>query len=216
MRTQEESVEAAIKLAAEKNVKTSAKTVKGILKAIKSAGVKRNMDKSKGLPAKHRVSVSIDDLVKGFNQSKFRSRTMDIYHPLFVVISAVMGEDWISMIHSVPNSYRGNATQSCASAVRCGDAILVEYGRYSMEHSSYGSSSKKLIPNGRCFIRRRDVLNALPNLPMGYQWITDSRGALIAGSEIISYRPSGEEIADAIKSKTWDEVIQQFKTKKVE
>jgi len=198
-----ETLDRALSIAAARGVKTNAKTLKGVLRALR--GTKTSPRKPYKI-APNRQEVSVSTLVAGFDQGRARTRLIDAHRPLADAISAALGADRIGSIGNMPNSYRGSAEESCSSATRQGDAILISYGRLIMGHASNGAGSRDLIPSGAQFVRRSKIMEAI-RLPAGYRWGTDGNGAYIYGGGIADYHPTPAELAAAISNADFSSII---------
>jgi hypothetical protein len=209
------TVERAKVLAATRGIKTSAKTLRGLMAALRgSKTVSRPGWRSSGKysyyddtqRATANTVVAVADLIKPFNQGRARTRLIDEHEPLRAAVSAALGDDVIGWIEAMPNSYRAQAEASACSAVRHGDAIHIVWGRFTCPHRPHGHGGKDIIPSRDKIVRRRELMQAI-RLPHGYRWATDRYGPHITGSDITDYHPTGREMADAIASKSWDAVI---------
>lgn len=199
------SIDRALALAKARGIKTGAKTITGILRSLR--GSRSGVFRSRPAVASASRECSIAALISGYDQGRARERLIDRHEPLRVALSALAGHDSIETIAAVPNRYRYAAQQSAASAVRRGQAILIECGRYDMPHTSYGMGGRDIIPTGRQFIRARTLSAALPALPAGWRIGADDYGAYVLGPGFALYHPTGADFADVITRQSWDAVM---------
>lgn len=188
-------------LAARRGVATKAKTLRGLLAALR----KRGHTATKPLPgtttaAKRRCYYSrpadLAALISGHDQGRARTRTHHPFAPLAALISAALGVDVTDTVPMMPNNYRGAAEASYAASARIGKAVLIQYGRATCGKTSYGgSSTMRAAPSISSAIHRDDALKLLPRLPAGYRWGADNNGPrIIRISDGADYHPTTDQL----------------------
>lgn len=196
------AIDRATALAAAKGIKTQARTLKGVLAAIRKASAKPAKPATQ---ARQRKLIGINALLAGFDQGMARVRTIDPHQPILSAVSAALGQDQIGTIGAVPNNYRGRAEESVASATRQGDAILVFWGRVEMPRRPFGRGEKEIVPDGTRIVRRRTLIEAI-RLPAGWRWGADDLGPFVTGPGVEPYHPTGASLAQAIQTQDWTQI----------
>jgi hypothetical protein len=187
-------------LAKRLGIDTKAKTLTGLLKALRTGKRHARAPKVYGTQV-FSGRLYPKDLLAGFAQTRARTRTIHRHKPLHVAVWSAFGWNCTDSISHVPNSYRGRAEESYAAARRIGQAVVVTWGRTECQHSSYGNGSTTIsaVPGYHRAIRAADVRAMLPTLPAGYRWDADENGPRIlrmADGADLHLDPSG--LADLV------------------
>lgn len=206
----EKIVDRALSLAKRLGIETGAKTVKGVLRALRTG---RRVQKWKHpSPSERRVRrVSAEDVVGWTTQStRDRTRTLPEHEVLRVVLSAAIRGRVNGRVGAVPHSYRGSAYESVAAAVRQGRAVRFRGERWQMPHASHGQGGAVVrADSAPHYVMAADIWAALPPLPKGWRWEADEYGAFVAGPRVRDYHPTGAMIAGAIKTGSWLAMIER-------
>ncbi len=185
------------KLARRMGVETRAESLKGILRACKSASyAPQKFPPKKALPMAPRITPA--DLARPWKQERARVRRCGPYLPLIQALSAALGAPQIENISNVPNSYRGTAEESVCSAKRQGQAVRVSWERAIMGKTSHGTGSRPYYPTNQ-FVLARDLLRWVAP-PRGYRWRVDDNGPYVTGPDVDDYHVSGNDLALIIQS----------------
>lgn len=184
----------AISLAQRLGIQTRANTLKGLIRACQGASLRPQAwpPMKRPLPSSRRLSVAA--LAKGWDQKRWRVRTIDPFMPLYRAVQAVLGENYIDTVGAVPNAYRGDAQESVCTAQRVGQAVMVAWDRAEMAHTSHGAGRREYLPASRQFIMARDLLQAF-RPPQGYQWRLDLHGICLTGPDIADFHPLASDLA---------------------
>jgi len=202
MNTNRTPVQRALALASRRGVKTQARTLTGILKALRKAPSSTPTPARRFSPSPMTKRGDIPALRAGFDQGRAKTRLINQFAPLAAVVSAALGQDVYANIPHVPHSYRGKAEASYAVAGRFGQAVVYAYGRTTCGHAPYGSGSTVLgaTPGYGYALRAAEVRAILPRLPAGYRWSADKYGVRIVRlSDQADYHPQVTELADIIR-----------------
>lgn len=202
------TIERAYALAISLGIKTKSNTLRGILRAIKKNGHsehnKANQVSVRNIKCKR---ISLSELCVPFQQRTYRVRRIDEYAHVAAALSAALGRDVIDRIGAVPNCYRGDAGESAASAARYGDAVRLEYGRYTMPHASHGHGGRNVVVNPHgVFVRRSEIIQAC-RLPTGWRWHSDNMGPYIRGHGVEDFHPEPRDIVLGLLTHDWSAAI---------
>lgn len=130
-------------LAIRLDIRPKASAISGVLRAINTKGYfGKNPVWDGAKSAEPSTEMLIEHLAIPFDQGQARKRLIDPYQPILDAVKAAIGHDCIDKVSRISNSYRtkygSNAMESYSSAIRVGDAILIEFGRIRCLHSPYG------------------------------------------------------------------------------
>lgn len=197
------TTDCAIVLAKRLGVTTSAKTVRGILAAIRRARPARKPAWHPPVPTRRRLPASW--LLETGWQGRARQRTVDDAEPLRAALSAALGQDATAIIDVMPNRYKYPAEASVVSSRRVGQAIVMRRGRENCGSMSYGGRSARPATDGD-FVMARDVLALFPRLPAGWRLRADEYGPYLAGPGVSDYHPTAGQLA-AATTDGWGAII---------
>ena len=190
-------IERAQRLAAERGIKTQAKTLRGLVKALRGSHPKPNRAPS----TRYWRSISPADFVQKLDGWEGRARARTIGHtPLLLVLEAALRREYVAEDgEAVPNSYRYPAEASVAWAKAEGQAVLVAYGRTYARTTSFGHGTTPAHRvDAKWFLFRHELLSALA-LPDGYRWAVDQLGPCIIGPGFEDYHPTARELSKVLE-----------------